>query len=87
VPALDGCHHWAGGTSCGGHNTSEYGSFWVDGRGVRAHIFAAVALGDGHAPGNHVDHLCVTSLCVNPAHLEDVPPPVNQARKLERRRR
>lgn len=69
----NGCWYWMGAQSKGGERTSRhrsYGSFHVSGHGtVRAHIFSAVALGHGRRPGEHLDHECNFSMCVNPAHI------------------
>lgn len=82
------CNLWTGGTSVGGqkgHKAEPYGSFWVKGTAVRAHIFAALACGTfeniPHAPGLHVDHKCCRPLCVAGPHLEPVPQEENQRRK------
>jgi hypothetical protein len=83
----NGCWFWTGGRSRGGGNRKWYGSFWVDGRTIRAHKFAAVVFGSERLDdGNkyHWDHTCFFSMCVNPAHLECVTPEVNQERKMLR---
>lgn len=81
----NGCWFWTGARSRGKGNRKWYGSFRVGRSVVRAHKFAAVALGDGHGEGEHLDHTCVFSLCVNPGHIESVAPEINQARKTMRR--
>lgn len=76
------CLMWTGGVSRGGGVESHrlpYGTFWLRGQGRRAHIVSSLILGGGHWPGEHVDHMCRRSLCVQPYHLLGVPPDENQA--------
>lgn len=81
----NGCWFWTGARSRGKGNRKWYGSFRVKCRVVRAHRFACDAIGGQHLqPGEHRDHTCGFSLCVNPAHLECGPREVNQARKMQR---
>jgi hypothetical protein len=81
-----GCWFWTGGRSRGAGNKKWYGSFSVDGQSIRAHRFSAVAIGGQRElePGEHRDHKCVFSLCVNPDCLEIVLREVNQHRKMQR---
>jgi hypothetical protein len=80
------CLVWNGAKSRGGKrkgrtkgNKQWYGSFWVKGKTVRAHKFAAVALfGLRPGPDDEIDHNCYNTLCV--FCLECVPKSVNQAR-------
>lgn len=85
------CLLWTSGKSVGGNKGSAqepYGSFWVAGSTVRAHVFAGVVLGTAtripHLPGMHLDHLCNRTLCVEHTHLESVTQTENEARKLKR---
>lgn len=85
------CLIWTRGVSVGGNKGSRkepYGSFWVAGATVRAHVFAGVAMGTAnripHLPGMHLDHLCNRTLCVESDHLESVTQTENEQRKLER---
>lgn len=62
-------------------NPDKYGKFWYLGRPRDAHR-VAYELFTGPIPdGFEVDHVCRITLCVNPAHLEAVPPEVNNARR------
>ncbi len=58
---------WNGAKSRGRGNTAWYGSFWVQGKSIRAHKFYGVAvLGLRPKPGiHHLDHQCPNSLCVS----------------------
>lgn len=82
----NGCHFWTGARSRGKGNKKWYGSFWYRGKTIRAHRFAADAIGKlgPLPPGHHRDHTCCFSLCVNPEHLEHVTHEVNQQRKVAR---
>lgn len=66
VDAEGDCWEWMAGVSGDG-----YGAFKVDGRKHGAHRVAYENL-VGPIQGQ-IDHLCRNALCVNPAHLEDVP--------------
>lgn len=86
VKLPNGCWFWIGGRSKGKGNRMPYGSFRVGGATVRAHRFSSEVLGGAECPpGHHRDHVCVFSLCVNPAHIEVVTHDENQARKMARR--
>lgn len=83
-----GCWFWTGARSRGAGNKKWYGSFWLKSSGViRAHRFSCEAIG-GKPPlslGEHRDHLCQFSLCVNFECIEIVTHEENQRRKMERR--
>lgn len=82
---LCGCWYWLGARSRGRGNRKWYGTFKVGGTSVRAHRFAAEALGGKSCgAGCHRDHTCGFSMCVNPAHIEIVTHAENQRRKVER---
>ena len=84
-----GCWFYTGSRSRGKGNRKWYGTFWVKGKRVRAHRFSAVAIGGQRElePGEHRDHTCCFSMCVNPEHTEIVTHAVNQERKMTRLRR
>lgn len=79
----DGCWLWTGGL------TKGYGEFLAssDGRRNQVHVYAhrfAYELVVGPIPpGMHIDHLCRTPRCVNPAHLEPVTPQTNTLRSVK----
>lgn len=65
-PTLN-CWEWKGG-----HNSTGYGMFWLNGKTKSAHRIA-YELHIGPVPeGLHLDHLCRNHGCVNPMHLEPV---------------
>lgn len=70
-----GCWLWTGDTFRTG-----YGRFRADHGRVRAHRYSYVAHGGTLAPNMVLDHLCRTPACVNPEHLEQVPPRINVLR-------
>jgi hypothetical protein len=78
-----GCWFWEGARSRGQGNRKWYGSFYLRSGVVRAHRFSAVVIGNQREllAGEHRDHTCHFSLCVNPDHLEIVSKEENQARK------
>lgn len=61
-----GCWLWLGATSQGYGHVRQGGRLWT------AHRYAYVYAGHDEVPGLVIDHLCRTTLCVNPAHLEQV---------------
>lgn len=74
VESGDGCWLWTGGKVRG------YGRFWLGSRKVIAHRWSYEALRAEIPEGLHLDHLCRVRACVNPWHLEPVPPAVNNRR-------
>lgn len=78
VEKTETCWLWTGG-----RQSSGYGSLTFDGAHKLAHR-VAYELSVGPIPeGLHVDHLCRTRDCVNPAHLEAVSPRENQRRGIK----
>lgn len=65
-----------------GRNQNGYGQFLARGtrKNVYAHRWAYEALRAEIPEGLVIDHLCRTPSCVNPWHLEPVPPVVNWIR-------
>jgi hypothetical protein len=61
-----GCWLWIGGLNY------EYGTFWLEHRQRRSHRVSYEALVGPIPPDLVIDHLCRTTNCVNPAHLEPV---------------
>jgi len=67
VEKTNTCWEWKGGLQ-----GPRYGSFWFNGKQIRAHRFA-YELFKGEIPnGLQIDHLCRNRACVNPEHLEIV---------------
>lgn len=78
VPNADdpeACWIWAGAIGSNG-----YGRIRIDDRIDYAHRVALALVGVDIPKGFHVDHLCETKACVNPAHLEPVTPSENLLR-------
>lgn len=83
-PTMDCCWEWIGKRTRAAAN--HYGSINVRVGGKHtacyAHRVAFEAFTRSTIPeGYHVDHLCYNTLCINPAHLEAVPPSVNYERR------
>lgn len=80
----NGCWYWMGARSKG-RGKKFYGSFYINGKVVRAHRFASeVFNGDICPEGHHRDHKCNFSMCVNPDHIEVVTGAENQRRRKMR---
>ena len=76
ISADEECWLWTGA-----HQTLGYGLFWGDGERLPAHRYSwELANGRKIPSGHHIDHLCRTPACVNPAHLEPVTPRENTRR-------
>jgi hypothetical protein len=56
----------------GAPNDLGYGSVWINGRCIKAHVWIWEQGHGAVPPGMELDHLCRRRLCVNPAHLEPV---------------
>jgi hypothetical protein len=78
VEKTDGCWIWTASTNGKG----GYGQIGLGGRGAGNALAHRVAwlLTYGQWPSAQIDHTCRNHRCVNPAHLEDVPPVVNTRR-------
>lgn len=74
----DACWLWTGN-----HNNQRYGMFWNGERKMLAHRWAYEHFIGPIPAGLVLDHLCRTSLCVRPSHLE----PVTQAENMRRGKR
>jgi len=70
-----GCWTWTGS-----HDPDGYGKISVRSRMTNAHRVAYQIYVGPIPEAYEVDHLCRNRGCVNPAHLEAVPKPVNIAR-------
>ena len=80
VDATGDCWQWTGGVS------GRYGMVRPGGSANQrgAHIVAWELLIGPVPDGYQVDHRCKNTLCVNPDHLEPVPPLVNLMRSAAR---
>jgi len=70
-------NHWLWTSGC---DTGGYGQFNIGGRLTHAHRLAYIWSIGPIPDGFDVDHLCHTPRCVNPSHLEPVPPRINSLR-------
>lgn len=75
APAADGCWYWTGARLQRG-----YGTFFFEGGPVSASRWSYAYFVGAIPVGFEVDHLCENPPCVNPDHLEAVPPLVNTFR-------
>jgi hypothetical protein len=79
-----GCWNWKGKTSKrrGGAKVGRI-NMRIDGKHVSLIAYrVSHEVFIGPIPAGHdVDHLCVNSLCINPAHIEAVTPEVNIERR------
>lgn len=83
VPQIGGCWTWTGARmTCG------YGTLTAEqnGKTVLAHRWSYQYFVGEIPDGYHVDHLCRNRACVNPEHLEPVPPGVNIRRGVPYRK-
>lgn len=63
-----------------------YGGFRLDGRMVKAHIYAYKTMVGEIPDGLELDHLCRNRACVNPYHADPVPKAINLQRAVYRLR-
>ena len=63
-------------------DSNGYGVSWWNGKKISAHRVAYILYRGPIHEGLEIDHLCRCRSCVNPQHLEAVPPPVNTERGL-----
>lgn len=75
----DGCWEWTARREPKG-----YGRFHDGARRVMAHRFAYELLVGSIPDGLELDHLCLNTSCVNPAHLEAVTGEENRRRQHSR---
>ena len=75
VDPVSGCWLWDGARDPAG-----YGCVTIDGQGDKAHRVAYRWMRGQIPEGFHVDHLCRTPACVNPAHLDAVEAALNTHR-------
>lgn len=77
---LGPCWLWGGAI-----NRDGYGSAWIDGAAISAHIYSFIVFG-GQPPGSaglELDHLCRVRRCLNPTHLELVTHAENMRRSRD----
>lgn len=77
VRKTETCWIWTAQVGKGG-----YGYFRINGRSGGAHRAAYLIFVGAIPEGYEVDHLCRVPLCVNPEHLEAVPPRINNLRSM-----
>ena len=82
IEAETGCWLWTGWTN---QAATPYGRVSINGVKVYAHRASHAAFVGPIPDGHEVDHLCQSSLCVNPEHLEAVSPKENRDRVTRRR--
>lgn len=81
----DGCWLWLGATITN-RNGDKYGVMKHDGRQVCVHRYMSEKYHGPIPEGYDVHHVCFTTLCGNPAHLQAVPGDSNLRARRKRRR-
>lgn len=89
IDAVSGCWLWTDRLDKDGYGVQVKIGSYTDGsrRGVRPHRFVYEAMFRKIPVGLVIDHLCRVRNCLNPFHMEAVPPQVNHERGLRARRR
>lgn len=75
-----GCWIWELRTDSRG-----YGILRINRKPMLAHRVSYMVFNGEIRKGTHIDHICTLQCCVNPDHLEQVPPQTNWARHWGRR--
>lgn len=78
------CWLWTGKTTKGrGAHLYARINLWIEGkiRTLRAHRVAWIEWRGDIPEGFEIDHKCHNTLCINPGHLDCVPPLENQKHK------
>jgi hypothetical protein len=75
------CWLWSGVSSLS-KNGARYGKFYAGGKNYQAHRISVLLSGRDIPDRYDVDHLCRTTLCVNPEHLDPVTHRENVVRGL-----
>lgn len=74
ISSIDKCWNWQGAVASG------YGYIGVGYKSIPAHRVSYELFVGPIPKGNEIDHTCINKLCVNPKHLEPVPPKENHKR-------
>lgn len=82
----DVCWLWKANTRNDNYKGSAYSRVEVDGKNVGAHRLMYATFYGEVDEFNEVDHLCHSTLCVNPYHLEEVTGAENRRRETSRRK-
>lgn len=79
LPTAD-CVEWERTKDRNGYGLASWWTWGGEQRHTTAHRLAYIVMVGTVPSGFTIDHLCRNRSCVNPAHLEAVPPVVNTAR-------
>lgn len=78
------CWIWLGAKSRGAGKRVWYGSFWYEGKMIRAHVYSSKEIRKQECPkGFERHHECEDSLCVCPDHIEIVTQQQNNHHRWE----